>query len=96
MALTTLQQDHISRCAQKARQLIDEMKVLFDEMAYFWDGAPNWHASVTDGDLAAVPGFNGMTATQLADGLYPLIGAIKTALTDSYQSLAILAALAGR
>lgn len=93
MALTTLDQNVISRGAAAARAILavyPELKLL----NVLFDGTGGTKSTVTQPALDAIASYSGLTTTQLDDGYFALTATIKNDIEAAYTQLVELASRA--
>lgn len=94
MAMTTLEQDTVSKGCKAARAVVEDLKPLIDRLNIIYDAADpvGLKYTITQPKLDSVTSFSGLTKTQLDDGMYALTNTLRTAITNAYTALVELAA----
>jgi hypothetical protein len=92
MALSALESDTVSRGAQSAKIVVEQLKPLLDRLNIIYDSTGGAKTTITQGNLDLVPSFSGLTKAQLDDGMFALTATLKTAIDAAYTQLVELAA----
>lgn len=91
MALSTLEQNTVTKALTLAKQVIEQVKPVMDELDVIYNSASGAKTTITQAGLDAIPSFSGLTKQQLDDGLYALTATLKGDITTAYSQLAQLA-----
>jgi hypothetical protein len=91
MSLSPMAQNVVSRSAQAAKYLVEQLKPLLDELDVLYNSAGGLKSTISQGDLDSIASFSGLTKQQLDDALYALTSTLKSDLSAAYTQLAQLA-----
>lgn len=89
MALNSVQLNSISNACKTAKQLIEQIKPVLDEIDSVYNSAEGLASTITQAELDAVASFSGLTTQQLADLMYALTATIKGNITTAYSPLLV-------
>lgn len=92
MALTTLEQNTVSRACQTAKTIIEQIYPLLLELDIIYNSSGGAKTTITQPGLDAITSFSGLTKNQLDDGLFALTSTIKADVLAAYTQLAQIAA----
>jgi hypothetical protein len=92
MALTTLEQNTISRGIAAAKLLLEEVKPQLDALNIIYDSVGGAKETISQPGIDEIPSLSGLTKVQLDDALYQLTAILRPALLSGYAVLAHLAA----
>ncbi len=94
MAITTLEQNTVTKGANAAKLVIEQLKPAIDALNIIYDSQGGIKETLTQGELDSVASFSGITKAQVDDGMFVLTSTLRTAINTAYSQLAELAARA--
>jgi len=92
MSMTQLEYDVVNAIAALCKQAIQEVEPKLRELQQLYDASGGVKESLTQEELDEVAVFSGLSKTTIDDAAYALTTTILPAITNSYPSLAQVAA----
>jgi hypothetical protein len=92
MAITKLESDTVSKGILTAKEVLDKLKAMIDQLDPIYNSAGGVSSTLTQADLDGVDSFSGITKQQVDDGFYALTSTLKTAIDSGFPALVELAA----
>jgi hypothetical protein len=92
MTMTTLEFDCVNAIAAICKQVINELEPKLSELQQIYDAAGGVKESLTQDELDEIAAFSDLSKTTLDDAAYALTTTLLPAITNSFPSLAQVAA----